>query len=57
MIHDLRRKKPLNLPLIPDAQTVQKRLDEVSKEKMKLEILLRVACEMDAIEANARTEE
>lgn len=50
MIHDLRRKKPLNLPLIPDARTVRERLDEVLKEAEKLKVLLRLASEMDAIE-------
>ena len=50
MIHDLRRKKPLNMPIIPESSVLRERLDEVLKEAAKLEVLLRVALEMDGIE-------
>lgn len=50
MVHDLRRKGRLHMPIIPESSVLRERLDEVLKEAAKLEVLLRVALDMDGIE-------
>ena len=50
MIHDLRVKK-IQMPVIPDRQLVEQRLNEVLHQAAKLRVLLRVATELEQLDA------
>ncbi len=50
MASDLNRKKP-RIPVLPSVSVVQARLDEVKRDAQKLEVLLRVASELEAIDS------
>lgn len=49
MAHDLRKKR-VQMPVIPSSATVRKRLGEVLADAKKLEVLLRLATELEQID-------
>ena len=55
MATDLRKRK-IPMPVIPSAATVNKRLAEVRADARKLEILLKLASELEAVDAEAAPE-
>lgn len=52
MATDLRPRK-IAMPIIPSSRTVRERLAEVLAQAEKLKILLRVASELEAVDAKA----
>jgi hypothetical protein len=55
MVTDFKRKK-LHLPVIPSANVVRERLREAVEEVRKLELLLRLACDLERIDASQAVE-
>ena len=49
MVTDLRKRK-IHLPVIPSSRTVKERLAEVMADAEKLEILLRLATELESVD-------
>ena len=52
MATDLRPRK-IAMPIIPSSRTVRERLAEVLAQAEKLKILLRLASELEAVDAKA----
>ena len=52
MAQDL-RTKPLHLPVFPSSAVVRARLDQVRREAEKLNILLRLAVELEEVDTAA----
>lgn len=56
MATDLRPRR-LHLPVIPSSKTVQQRLQQLQTEAAKLNILLRLATELEHVESQAAADE
>ncbi len=50
MVTDLQKRR-IRIPVIPSAATVKRRLEEVRADARKLEILLKLASELEAVDS------